>query len=364
MEEQESFQIFNDAIKTEATRKFYIFYIKKFLAYTKARDYDSLIKFGSSELEKKVIDYVRYLKRKNEAGIISPNGFRGRLAPIELFFDQNDIMINWKKIKRMYPRIEKKKGDLPYTLKDLKALMKNASKPRNKAVIAFFTSTGVRPEAVISLEMRHIKEMSDNCASVLIYEDDTEEYPVFLTPETWNYLKEYFKQRETNGEKLTANSPIFRNDFAETVAWKNIKPMTTNGLYMMMKPVLEKTKVRGNLQQGKVRYSKASFTGFRKWYETTLDNILNINSNIVEKLMGHRNDLRGVYYNPDLETRFNEFKKAIPKLTIDDSIRLEEEIKNKDDKIHDLETDKDRRITNLEVMISELSKRLDSKIDS
>jgi len=353
MEIQESFQIFDDAIKTKATRKFYTFYLNKFLAHTKARDYDSLIKFGSSELEKKVIDYVRYLKRKNEAGIISPNGFRGRLAPIELFFDQNDIDINWKKIKRMYPRTEKKKGDLPYTLKDLKALMKNTSKPRNKAVIAFFTSSGVRPEALIGLEMRHVKEISDNCASVLIYEHDTEEYQIFLTPEAWNYLKEYFKQRETNGEKLTANSPIFRNDFAETIAWQNVKPMTTNGLYMMMKPILEKTKVRGNLQQGKARYSKASFTGFRKWYETTLDNILDINPNVVEKLMGHRKDLRGVYYNPNLETRFNEFKKAISALTISDVERQKIRIEKQEKELTELEELK-RRLTATEAQIERM----------
>ena len=56
-----------------------------------------------------------------------------------------------------------------------------------------------------------------------------------------------------------------------------------------------------------------------------------------------------------------EFRKSIPELSIDDSIRLEEEIKNKDDQIHDLETDKDRRITNLEMMISEIGKRLEDK---
>jgi len=77
--------------------------------------------------------------------------------------------------------------------------------------------------------------------------------------------------------------------------------------------------------------------------------------------MGHRNDLRGVYYNPDLETRFNEFKKAIPKLTIDDSIRLEEELKNKNEQFHDLESDKDRRMDSLEIMIHELAKRLEAK---
>jgi len=38
---------------------------------------------------------------------------------------------------------------------------------------------------------------------------------------------------------------------------------------------------------------------------------------------------------------------------------LEEEIKNKDEKIHNLEADKDRRIDSLEIMIHALAKRLE-----
>lgn len=365
MERQESFEIFNDAIKSEATRKYYKFYLNKFLIHSQAKDYDSLKNLGPSVLEQKIIDYVRYLKRKVEAGISSPNGLKGRVNPIELFLIQNDIVINWKKIKRMFPRLEKKKGDLPYTLDDLKVLLKTALSPRNKAIIAFFTSTGVRPESIIELEMRHIKQMNDGCVSVLIYENDPEEYPVFLTPEAWGYLKEYFKNREINGEKITASSPIFRNDYAETVAWKNAKPMTTNSLFIMMRPILAKTKIRGKLTPGAARYHKASFTGFRKWYETTLDNIIGINSNVVEKLMGHKNDLRGVYYNPDLNTRFVEFQKAIPFLTISDEKRQKLEIKSKDKEISELQQNHDQiqelkeKLDNTEKHLQKHKKRLD-----
>ena len=52
---------------------------------------------------------------------------------------------------------------------------------------------------------------------------------------------------------------------------------------------------------------------------------------------------------------------AISELSIDDSIRYEEKLKNKDVKIKEFETDSDRRITNLEMMISEMAKRLEAK---
>ncbi len=59
-----------------------------------------------------------------------------------------------------------------------------------------------------------------------------------------------------------------------------------------------------------------------------------INHNLVEKMMGHKRGLDGVYLTPTVEELFNEFKKAIPELTIDDSERIKLEKKK-------LEQDKD-----------------------
>jgi len=74
--------------------------------------------------------------------------------------------------------------------------------------------------------------------------------------------------------------------------------------------------------------------------------------------MGHKTGLDNVYFKPTVEQCFSEFRKAIPELAIDDAIRLEEEIKNKDDQIHDLETDKDRRIDFLESKMENIEKLL------
>jgi len=51
-----------------------------------------------------------------------------------------------------------------------------------------------------------------------------------------------------------------------------------------------------------------------------------------------------------------------PVSPIFDAVRLEEEIKSRDVKIQELETDQDRKIMNLEFIVSELSKRLESKL--
>ena len=361
---QRSYEIFNESIRSEATRKTHKFYLNKFLEFSKIKDYDSLVSIDNKLLETILIDYVIYLKKKVEAKIITPNAFSKRFDPIELFMIQNDKILNFKKIKRMFPRKQKRRGELPYTREDIQKFLKSSNSIRTDAVILFFSSTGVRPESLVDLKLRHYKQMDENCGTVLIYENDPEEYPVFLTPESSDSLKKYLKHREENGEKLNQESPLFRNDFREKMSWFKIKPITNIMLVRLMRKILVKSKLQTTLERGEKRHHKALYGAYRKWFETILNNINNFNPNITEKLMGHRNDLRGTYYNPNLQTRFNEFKKAIPELIIDDSIRLEEQNRFKEERIKKLESEKDIRMSNLENVVSELTKRLDSKLDS
>lgn len=337
---QRSYEIFDQSIKSEATRKTHRFYLNKFLEFSKIKDYDSLVSTENKLLEHILIDYVIYLKKKVDAGIITPNAFSKRFDPIDLFMIQNDKILNFKKIKRMFPRKQKRRGELPYLREDIQKFLKSSNSLRTDSIILFFSSTGARPESLVGLKLKHYKQMDDDCSTVLIYENDPEEYPVFLTPESNISLKKYLEYREENGEKLNQESPLFRNDFREKMAWFKIKPLTNIMLVRIMRKILVKSKLKTNLENGEKRHHKALYGAFRKWFETTLNNMNGFNPNITEKLMGHRNDLRGTYYNPDLQTRFNEFKKAIPKLTIDDSERDKIKIENQNRKISELETTK------------------------
>ena len=75
--------------------------------------------------------------------------------------------------------------------------------------------------------------------------------------------------------------------------------------------------------------------------------------------LGHRLD--NTYFVPKVEDLFKEFKKAIPELTVGEELRLKLENKRKQKKIDEIESDKDKRIFNLEAQmenINELLKRV------
>ncbi len=125
---------------------------------------------------------------------------------------------------------------------------------------------------------------------------------------------------------------------------------SVDALKASMYDIIQRAKIRKKFSDSGKRHDKALFGGFRKWFETTLNNIDGMNANVTEKLMGHRNDLRGVYYNPNIAVRFENFKKAIHELTIGEKFRLREENRNKDEKIKKLES-KEHEIEKLKIRL-------------
>ena len=340
-------EVFTNSIRSEKTLVIYSKRLEEFHKFTKIKNYDAYLKMDNRTIENMIMEYVIFLKKKIDRGIFGPNSMAQRIVPIEFFLSQNDILINAKKIHRMYPRRVKTKGELPYTLEDLQAMLNTTTKSRDKALITFFASTGVRPEAVPDLRYRHLIEMDLGCKAVTIYEDDPEEYISFLTPECVKYLQKYLKEREFYGEKIIPETPLFRSAYRRKNADENVKPMVYDALKASMYDIIQRAKIRKKFSDSGKRHDKALFGGFRKWFETTLNNNNDVNPNVTEKLMGHRNDLRGVYYNPNITVRFENFKKSIPELTIDEKFRLRLENESKEKKIQELQTDK-KRIAELE----------------
>jgi len=81
------------------------------------------------------------------------------------------------------------------------------------------------------------------------------------------------------------------------------------------------------IQRTKVgaRYDQAIVYGFRKRFNGILKMNNNVNSNIAEKLMAHKNGLDGIYLKPTREECYTEFVKAIPDLTLDPTEKLKAE---------------------------------------
>ncbi len=322
MKKPRSLQVFEQSLDSVISRQNYLGRLEAFMKFLKIGDYDRLLKLDSKVLQRNVEDYVIYLKKKHERGTFRARSFNTYLTPIEHFFVQNDIILNFKKIRKWFPKHEKLTGQDAYSNDDIKKML-SVTNLRWRAIIHFFASTGVRPGAIIDIKLKDLDfEKFEPCTLAVIYEgDNDEEYPAFLTPEATSALKEYLKKREYDGEKLTKESPVFRNHHRETIAWQNVKPMNLSTFYARFNQLIIKAGIRKPKQERRDRHDKRMFYGFRKRYNTILKNNQKINSNTAEKLMGHKNGLDGVYYNPTLEKRFEEFSKAITDLTISEELR-------------------------------------------
>ena len=150
--------MFLESIKSEASKKVYLFHVNNFMKYYKLKDFDSIIALGKSELQKMVETYVIHLKKE-----ISPNSMKGYLTPIRTFLEINDIDLNWRKIKRLYPLKIKVSGASAYTTEEVRRMLECTNQPRNKAIIHFIASSGVRVGAIPELKLSHIRDMPLDC---------------------------------------------------------------------------------------------------------------------------------------------------------------------------------------------------------
>ena len=323
--------IFENSIKSPATRKTYIYHLDRFMSFSKIDSYNELAITPQKTLQILVEDYVMYLKNK-----ISPNTINLPISAIKAFLDCNDIELRWSKIKRLQPARVKKSGRESWLTSEVSIMLSFASEIRTKTLIHFIASSGVRIGALENLKMKHIKQIED-CKSILIYEGTTEEYVTFLTPEASSIFDNYIQKRESDGEKIISESPAFRSSYQ--LGYAKVKPSTVNSIKELIRTLILKSGLRINQIKIGKRYNKQADHGFRKRFNTILKTTNTMNISLAEKMMGHSVtvQLDNVYLDPTMEQLFEEYKKAIPELTIDDSARKQFQLDKVQKEKNDLE---------------------------
>lgn len=303
--------LFENSIKSKETLRLYKYNLDRFLNRAKIKDAESLLKLSDERLQILLEDYLFYLKK-----LVSPNSIAPMLAPIELFLTVNDKECKFKKLRKMYPAIVKKAGSAAYTTEDVQKMLLCAKTKRIRALLLFLASTGARIGVFENLKVKNLVKMPEGCNGVLFYEGTNEEYWGFLTPESSIALENYWEERQKDGENITADSPVFRSSYQ--IGSLPAKPLSVYGAKGIIRRL-----VSNSIQRKKTgkRYDKQADHGFRKRFNTILKLNNSVNSNVAEKLMGHKNGLDGVYLVPTRDELFAEFKKAIKDLTIDDSER-------------------------------------------
>ena len=341
--------LLQSATKSQITYKCYFYNLDRFRKHFKIKDFQSLLEIDSTKINEMIEDWLMYLRKK-----VSPNSIPTMYYGIELFFSMNDVTINLKKLRRMFPAKVKRSGDKPYTTEHIRAMLEVTRYKRDKAIIHFLSSTGVRIGSFEKLCLSNIEDLSDNCKAVWIYEGDKEEYWAFLTPEASKALDEYLQERKDIGERLTPHSPVF-----QTISPKGElgnRPMAITSVRCVVYRALNYAKIkRKKLSYG---YDIQVDMGFRKRFNTIMKLNNEVNSNVAEKLMGHKRGLDGVYLSPTREDCFKEFKKSMYELMINDSWRLKKEVEKQNEQLDKMQSEKDNRILELENRLANTEKFL------
>ena len=100
---QRSLLMFNESIKSEATRINYLGNLNKFLAWSKLKDYDAILKVDDNTLQVMLEDYVFHLKK-----IYNPNSVPKYISGIEHFLIINDKELKFKKLHKLFPEQKKR----------------------------------------------------------------------------------------------------------------------------------------------------------------------------------------------------------------------------------------------------------------
>ena len=328
-----SLKIFEHSIRSDQTRETYKYMLEKFRKWSKVNNSGELLQADQKSIQMLIEDYVMYLKGK-----ISPNSFTAQLAPVILFFQVNDINLNLIKIKKMYPDTVKKSGYGAYSRENIQSMLENTNKKRTKAIIHILSSTGCRAGGLVGLKMKDIEDY-ENCKSVLFYAEDKEEYHGFLTPEACKALDDYLLERIQDNERFTPETPVFRESYQ--LASLPARHLSLQMLTEIIEATLKNIK-RVRTPNG--RYTVQLVHGFRKYFNLVMKDRSDSNLSLCEKLMGHSVTipLDNNYAPFSKEKLFEEFRKAIPELTISDVGRKQTLIESQKKKITELSKKEDQ----------------------
>ena len=321
---ERSILLFQNSLKSKKSVETYFKNLNLFRKFVGSEDFDSITRIGKDQLQIFLEDYIMDLK-----GRISPNTIPTYYFPIQAFLETNDIDLKWKKIRRLFPAKVKKTGREAWATQDIKLMLAVTSNIRNRALVLFLASSGIRIGAIEEIRIKNLIDMPLGCKAVLVYEESTEEYWTFITPEASEILEKYIAKRKSDGEQITPDSPLFRASYEK--GYSNVRRLSARGASETILRILRVSGLRTQEVKKKGRFNKMPDHAFRKRFLTTVKSNSKIPTSQAEKMVGHQvyrdedNNmvmLDGSYNVPTVEVLFNSYKHAITDLTIDDYARV------------------------------------------
>jgi integrase len=339
---------FVDSIKSQATRKQYIYGLSRYMKYYNFKDVKDLVKESDKSIkliEANIIQFIMWLKQTEK---ISSFTIRVYLSAIMHFYYMNDVVLNKKKIAMYLGEPVKKQKDRAYATEEIHKLLEFCDE-RAKAIVLLLASTGIRIGAIPDLQLKHLSKIADGYQlyKIIIYEGTNAEYFTFTTPEAAGAIDNYLGFRGRCGEKLSPDSPLFREQFDinDMFCIKHPKKIKLRSVCKILEEKLHRSGIMlsGRLVEGQKHGVKRNPVprahGFRKFATTNMIRA-KLNPEAREMLLGHSIGLSNSYYRPDANEILQEYLKAVDLLTINEENRLRlkvETLEIRKDKIDELQ---------------------------
>jgi len=328
--------LFESGIKSEATRETYRYYLSRFCKETNLSP-EEIIELGNSNPKKltdAIISFVVTYKEKVERGQISGSTVHGFYKAVKLLCVMNDVTLNWDKITRTLPSSNRGQ-DRAININEIRELSRRAD-VRARALVLLMASSGVRVGAIPDMKLGHLKPMRDHegkliAASLIVYAGDKEEYMTFITPEAYEAIQKYLEYRKEHGENIIDANPLFRDKIRVENANRPEK-LERDAIRAIIHRLLKRSEVR----KGKAkRFEFQADHGFRKFFKTRAEQVMRPLN--VETLMGHSTGVAGKYYKPQIGELLEDYRKAVPLLTIEQAQDMGEMSQEFDEKIQNLQ---------------------------
>ncbi|MCE9651855.1 MAG: site-specific integrase [Nitrosarchaeum sp.] len=313
-----------DSLKTDSTKDNYIYWLNKYLDYTKKKNHDELLQDTPDQIQLKIEDYVMGLKRRQK----SKSAIKVSLYALFHFFAMNRVILNEKIIKKLMPEEDSKKRQA-YTTEDVTKILEAIDnnkikkhkkwyfrKPRARALVHFFASSAVRLGSIPIMKFEDIEKI-ENCYLIRVYAKTRHEYLTFLTPEASKSLDDYLATRTNlinDSSLFEMNYDAIRRLIYRLIIRAKVSPFTT----VIKENSWNKIDQDWNKTSSRLFLDVPMVHGFRSRWNTIMKNNNEINKSSIEVMMGHTPEIKldANYYKPTKENLFQEFKKGIDPLTI------------------------------------------------
>jgi len=265
------------------------------------------------------------------------------VSKIKRVFSHNGIRVHLEDFQEpleFKPKIKEELHQL--TVKEIQTILKQAS-PKKIGFYIALSCTGARPSELLQVRKRDVDTTQKRIKIRLEAENvkTRSGRSIWLSKEAGNYLMMKLRSLEDDDLVWATNENV---SFAE----KNESTQFSR--------VCDKAGFTEKYKSNNFR--KITLYSFRSYFFGIASDVHR--EGYAHKMIGHGGYLPQ-YDRMSDEKKLEWYLEVEPKLIIDEEIRLREENRIKDNQIKELETDKDRRIDSLEIMIHELARRLETK---